>query len=57
MEKQISQSSRGLLRVELWLFSFDNQIGKDTSLYKFYNANIHEKIAEYRAKENHVSVV
>ena len=30
---------------------FDNQIGKDTSLYKFYNANIHEKIAEYRAKD------
>ena len=30
---------------------FDNQIGKDTSLYKLYNTNIHEKIAEQRAKE------
>ena len=30
---------------------------KDTSLYKLYNTNIHEKIAEQRAKENHVSVV
>lgn len=36
---------------------FDNQIGKDTNLYKMYNTNIHEKIAEQRAKENYVSVV
>ena len=28
-----------------------------TSLYKLYNTNIHEKIAEQRAKEYHVSVV
>ncbi len=25
---------------------FDNQISKDTDLYKLYNTNIHEKIAE-----------
>ena len=25
---------------------FDNTIGKDTALYKLYNTNIHEKIAE-----------
>ncbi|MBQ5559753.1 MAG: hypothetical protein IIT46_08240 [Lachnospiraceae bacterium] len=34
-----------------------HSITKDTSLYKLYNTNIHEKIAEQRAKENHVSVV
>ena len=35
--------------------NFDNQIGKDTSLYKLYNTNIHEKIAEQRAKENAIT--
>jgi hypothetical protein len=30
---------------------FDNQISKDTYLYKLYHTNIHEKIAEQKAKE------
>ena len=30
---------------------FDNQIRKDTDLYRLYNTNIHEKIAEKRRKE------
>ena len=42
---------------EVKVIPFDNQIGKDTSLYKLYNTNIHEKIAVQRAKENYVSVV
>ena len=52
-----SQSGMGLLKCGNVVIPFDNQIGKDTSLYKLYNTNIHEKIAEQRAKENHVSVV
>ena len=32
--------------------AYDNQIGKDTSLYKLYNINIHEKLAEQRAMRN-----
>ena len=31
--------------------SFDNQISKDTDLYKLYNTNIHEKIAEQKKRE------
>ena len=30
---------------------FDNQISKDTDLYRLYNTNIHEKIAEQKKKE------
>lgn len=33
------------------VISFDNQINKDTGLYKLYNTNIHEKIAEQKARE------
>ncbi len=32
-----------------------NQISKDTDLYKLYNTNIHEKIAEQKAKGNAVA--
>ena len=41
-----SQSGMGLLKCGTVVIPFDNQIGKDTSLYKLYNANIHEKIAK-----------
>jgi hypothetical protein len=41
----------GLLKCGNVVIPFDNQIGKDTSLYKLYNTNIHEKIAEQKAKE------
>ncbi len=30
---------------------FDNQISKDTDLYRLYNTNIHEKIAEKKREE------
>lgn len=46
-----SQSGMGLLKCGNVVIPFDNQIGKDTSLYKLYNTNIHEKIAEQKEKE------
>ena len=46
-----SQSGMGLLKCGNVFIPFDNQIGKDTSLYKLYNTNIHEKIVEQRAKK------
>ena len=46
-----SQSGMGLLKCGNVVIPFDNQIGKDTSLYKLYNTNIHEKIVEQRAKK------
>ena len=49
-----SQSGMGLLKCGNVVIPFDNQIGKDTSLYKLYNTNLHDKIAEQRAKENTV---
>lgn len=52
-----SQSGMGLLKCGNIVIPFDNQISKDTSLYKLYNTNLHEQIAEQRAKKNHVSVV
>ena len=47
-----SQSGMGLLKCGNVVIPFDNQIGKDTSLYKLYNTNIHEKIAEQKEKES-----
>lgn len=46
-----SQSGMGLLKCGNVVIPFDNQIGKDTSLYKLYNTNIHEKIVEQRTKK------
>lgn len=46
-----SQSGMGLLKCGNVVIPFDNQIGNDTSLYKLYNTNIHEKIVEQRAKK------
>ena len=46
-----SQSGMGLLKCGNVVIPFDNQIGKDTSLYKLYNTNTHEKIVEQRAKK------
>ena len=47
-----SQSGMGLLKCGNVVIPFDNQIGKDTGLYKLYNTNIHEIIANKKAKEN-----
>lgn len=44
----------GLLKCGMVVIPFDNQIGKDTELYKLYNTNIHEKIAEERDAQNFV---
>lgn len=39
-----SQSGMGLLKCGNVVNPFDNQISKDTSLYKLYNTNLHEII-------------
>ena len=39
-----SQSGMGILKCGNAVIPFDNQIGKDTSLYKLFNTNIHESI-------------
>ena len=41
----------GLIKCGSAVIPFDNQISKDTGLYKLYNTNIHEKIAEQKARE------
>ena len=41
-----SPSGTGLLKCGSVVIPFDNQISKDSELYKLYNTNIHEKIAE-----------
>ena len=46
-----SQSGMGLLKCGNVVIPFDNQISKDTSLYKLYNTNLHEIIQEQKAKE------
>ena len=46
-----SPSGMGLIKCGSAVIPFDNQISKDTGLYRLYNTNIHEKIAEQQAKE------
>lgn len=46
-----SQSGMELLKCGNVVIPFDNQISKDTSLYKLYNTNIHEIIQEQKLKE------
>ena len=41
-----SPSGTGLIKCGSVVVPFDNTIAKDTDLYKLYNTNIHEKIAE-----------
>ena len=41
-----SPSGTGLIKCGSVVIPFDNTIAKDTELYKLYNTNIHEKIAE-----------
>lgn len=47
-----SSSGMGLIKCGPAVIPFDNQISKDTDLYKLYNTNIHELIAERKAKAN-----
>ena len=44
-------SGMGLIKCGSVVIPFDNQISKDTDLYRLYNTNIHEKIAEQKKKE------
>ena len=37
-------SGMGLIKCGSVVIPFDNQISKDTDLYRLYNTNIHEKI-------------
>lgn len=46
-----SSSGMGLIKCGPAVIQFDNQISKDTDLYKLYNASIHEKIAEQKANK------
>lgn len=45
-----STSGMGLIKCGDVVIPFDNTIGKDTGLYRLYNTNIHEKIAEGNIK-------
>ena len=42
----------GLIKCGSVVVPFDNTISKDTGLYKLYNTNIHEKIAEKEKNAN-----
>ena len=46
-----SQPGMGFLKCGNVVIPFDNQIRKDTSLYKRYNTNLHEIISEMKEKE------
>lgn len=47
-----SSSGTGLLKCGSVVIPFDNRISKDTDLYRLYNTNLHEKIAEGELQEN-----
>ena len=49
-------SGMGLIKCGSVVIPFDNQISKDTDLYRLYNTNIHEKIAEQKKREMKKSV-
>ena len=44
-------SGMGLIKFGSVVIPFDNQISKDTDLYRLYNTNIHERIAEMKARQ------
>lgn len=41
----------GIIKCGSTVIPLDNTISKDTDLYKLYNTNLHEKIAEEKAKK------
>ncbi|MEG1716773.1 MAG: DUF87 domain-containing protein [Lachnospiraceae bacterium] len=47
-----TSAGMGLIKCGSVVIPFDNTISKDTELYKLYNTNIHEKIAEEKAKKS-----
>ena len=46
-----TQSGMGLIKCGSVIVPFDNQISKDTGLYKLYNTNIHEIIENFKKKK------
>jgi type IV secretory pathway VirB4 component len=48
-----TSSGMGLIKCGSVVIPFDNQISMDKDLYKLYNTNIHEKIAEQKKLDNH----
>ncbi len=51
-----SSSGMGLIKFGSVVIPFDNQISKDTELYKLYNTNIHEKILEQKRIEEQIDI-
>ena len=49
-------SGMGLIKCGSVVIPFDNQISKDTDLYRLYNTNIHEKIAEAKKCDNQMKI-
>ena len=47
-----TQSGMGLIKCGNVVIPFDNQISKDTDLYRLYNTNIHEKIASEKQQKS-----
>ena len=47
-----SSSGTGLLKCGSVVIPFDNRISKETDLYRLYNTNLHEKIAEGALQDN-----
>jgi type IV secretory pathway VirB4 component len=45
-----SQSGMGLMKFGSVVIPFDNTIAKDSDIYRLYNTNIHEKIAEQKGE-------
>ena len=45
-------SGMGLIKCGSVVIPFDNQISKDTDLYRLYNTNIHEKIEEQKIQKS-----
>ena len=46
-----TSAGMGLIKCGSVVIPFDNTISKDTEIYKLYNTNIHEKIAEQKKRE------
>ena len=50
-QMRVQSQCMGLIKCGSVVIPFDNTISKDTEIYKLYNTNIHEKIAEEKAKK------
>ena len=46
-----TSSGMGLIKCGSVVIPFDNQISKDTDLYRLYNTNIHERIEMMKKKK------